>query len=204
MNIIIVDDHPLIRAGIKASILLEDNIQDVEEASGVEEALSKIQQSQFDLSIIDINLGKESGFDLVEKLRVKNINTKIMILTSSLKRGDFSKAKNLKVEGYMLKEAYIEDIIYAINLIDRGKTFYHPDVIEFSKNVVASELTSREYEVLIEIEKGLSNLEIANNLFISEHTVKKHISSILSKLDMSNRTELALYAVNLNGFTDSR
>lgn len=202
MNVIIIDDHPIIRAGIKSSISLEETIQMVQEASTIEEALFELNKNKYDLAIVDIYLGKESGLDLVQKIKDQGIDVKILMLTSSIKKSDFYKAKSLKVNGYMLKEAYIEDIIYAINIIDRGKIFYHPDVMEFTKDAVANDLTAREYDVLIEIEKGLSNIEIANNLYISEHTVKKHISSILAKLELSNRTELALYAANIMAFSD--
>lgn len=198
MNVLVVDDHPLIRSGIKSAILLEDNIGYVDEAANISEAISKFDNFKFDLAVLDLYLGKESAFNLIEILRKKNSEIKILILTSSMKKEDFQKAKKLKVEGYVLKEAYIEDIIYAMNVILRGKIFYDPDILEFSNDNTQSSLTNREYDVLIELGKGLPNLDIAKNLYISEHTVKKHISSILAKLELSNRTELALYAANIS------
>jgi len=202
MNILIVDDHPLIRYGIQSTLLLENNIDTVTQASNILEAINVLSNSILDLAIVDIYLGKENGYDLIEKCKKNSINVKFMILTSSIKKDDFIRAQRLDVDGYVLKDAFMEDIIYAINIIMRGKRYYDPEILQYiSSSPSYNTLTSREYDVLIELEKGLSNADIAKNLFISEHTVKKHISSILSKLELNNRTEIALYAANYASFS---
>lgn len=201
MNILIVDDHPIIRLGIKNSLLLESNIENVFEASNVSEGISCIQKNNPNIAIVDIGLNKENGLEIIERCKGK-CNTKFLVLTSSIKKDDFYKAKRLDVEGYVLKEAFIEDIIYALNLILRGKKYFDPEIVEYTSNHMSfNTLTSREYDVLVELGRGLSNSEIATNLYITEHTVKKHISSILAKLELNNRTEAALYAASLSSIS---
>ena len=198
MTILVIDDHPLIRSGIISSLKLEENIDFIIEASTVSEAIVMIQMNSPDISIVDICLGKENGLEIIERCRANKINTKFLVLTSSIKKDDFLKAQKLNVDGYVLKEAFVEDIIYAVNVLMRGKKYIDPEIMQYTINAQTpfTELSSRENDVLEELGKGLSNAEIAKNLFVTEHTVKKHISSILSKLELNNRTEIAIYAAN--------
>lgn len=197
MKILIVDDHPLVRKGILSTLSFQEDIQNVLEASNVDDALNLIEREIPDLAIVDLNLGSEDGLEIIRKCKDKGSNTKFMILTSSIKKDDYTRSEEAGVDGYILKEAFAEDILYAIHLVLRGKKFIDSEVIRYqSANSMEDshlkDLTSRESDVLVELGKGLSNYEIAKELYISENTVKKHVSNILSKLDLSHRTQAAL------------
>lgn len=200
MRVLVVDDHPLVRKGISSSLSFEDKIEEVKEASNIEEAINILLNDCPEITIIDLNLGREDGLEIIKRSREKNINTKFIVLTSSSKREDFLRAQSFDIDGYILKEAFAEDIIYGINTVVKGKKFFDPEVVKYHMNYneikVLDDLTPREKDVLDELGKGISNIEIGQNLFISENTVKKHVSNILSKLKLSHRTEAALYVNN--------
>jgi len=205
MKVLVVDDHPLVRRGIIATLSMQQEFEDILEAWTVDGAMSLLSKDRPEITIIDLYLGKEDGLNIVEKAKATNLNSRFIVLTSSSRREDFERAQKMDVSGYILKEAYIDDIIYALKVILRGKKFYDPTILECnfkaSQKSCLDELTERELVVLKELGKGLSNNQIAKNLFISEHTVKKHVSSILSKLGLNHRTEAALLANELKCFS---
>lgn len=200
MNLLIVDDHPLVRKGIISILSNTKDINEIKEASNIEEAMSKIKKDDIQISMVDLKLGKESGLDIISKSKELNIHMKFIIVTSFLSRENFTEAEQLAVDGYILKEAFAEDILYAISVISRGKKYYDPEIFKNKQDTnnknTLSQLTNREKEVLKVIGKGLSNEEIANVLYISEHTVKKHVSNILSKLDLKHRAQLVFMVNN--------
>lgn len=205
MKILIVDDHPLVRKGISSTLSFEEDIEEILEAANIEEAMVILKTNKPDLAIVDLNLGKEDGLEIVRRSRLKAIKTKFVILTSSIRKEDYTRSEEVGVDGYILKEAFAEDILYAIHVVLRGKKFIDPEVIRYQvasnmKDGSLSELTPRESDVLVELGKGLSNYEIAKELFISEHTVKKHVSNILSKLELSHRTQAALLVNHIVNF----
>ena len=203
MKVLIVDDHPLVRKGIISTLSYEENIEKILEASNNRVAMELIMNEKPEIAIIDLYLGKEYGLDIVTASRKRGYKTKFIILTSSMKKEDFLKSKEAGVDGYVLKEAYAEDIIYAIHLVLRGKRYIDSEIIKYeiastSENSNLDSLTPGERDVLIELGKGLSNQEIAKKLYISENTVKKHVSNILSKLELEHRTQAALLVNNLS------
>ncbi len=199
MTLLIVDDHDIVRKGLIASLETEGCFEKIEEAATIDEAMKVLRISRPDITLLDINLGnKENGLELILRANKENILTKFAVLTSSSRRGDFVKAKELYIEGYMLKDSNVEDIVYGLKCISRGRKFYDAGVEEQAKRERAYNwkdvLTEREYEVLVELGKGLTNSQIAEKLFVAENTVKKHISSLLGKLGLTHRTEAALFA----------
>lgn len=205
MYILVVDDHPLVRKGIIDIIHMTKEEIITYEAGNIEEALKVIQRNKIDILFVDINLGKETGFDLIEKVKNLRISLKIVMLTSSCSFADIKKAQELNVNGYILKDAYIDDIQYALNVIERGDIYYSPHIAKCSLNGFGmkdmNELTDREQEVLAKLSMGLSNSQISKELYITEGTTKKHVSNILAKLNMKSRIEAVIYARDTFGFS---
>ncbi|MDQ0193949.1 response regulator [Paenibacillus wynnii] len=204
MKIVIVDDHPLVRRGLAAVISMQPNVQFAGEATNGTEALHVFQEIQPDLVLIDLKLADESGLDVIKMARANGITSKFILLTSSASREDFLKAEEVLVDGYVLKEALPEELLFAIQLVHKGRKYYDPGLMEDKMRMSVSsptdELTPKEKEVLIELGQGACNREIASRLYISEFTVKKHVSQILAKLQVADRTQAALYA-NAVGIT---
>lgn len=198
MKMLIVDDHPMVRKGLVSTLSAEENVEEIKESSSVEESVRILSSYDPDIAILDLRLGKEDGLDIVTQAREMGTKTKFLILTSSSKKEDFIRAQKVGVDGFILKEAFAEDIIYAIHVVARGKKFYDPEITQSARaeDDELRELTSRERDVLLELGKGLNNIQIANRLYISENTVKKHIGSIFSKLGINHRVEAALYVNN--------
>ncbi|MEK3914380.1 response regulator transcription factor [Paenibacillus sp. FSL H7-0331] len=196
MKIVIVDDHPLVRRGLSAVLTLEHDIEIMGESEMVEEAMELIEETKPDLAIVDIKLGNRSGFEVVEQL--KDSSCRCMILTSSMMEVDVRRAEAAGAEGYVLKEALPEELLLAIKLIFKGKKYYDPGLMEIlfkrDDDNDLHKLTPKEREVLIGLGEGLSNNGIADKLIVTEFTVKKHVSQILSKLNLNDRTQAALYA----------
>lgn len=153
-----------------------------------------------DIVITDLYLGKESGLDIIHNCNKLGIKTKFIILTSSERHNDFIRSSDLGVKGYILKKSFVEDIIYAVKTVYKGRKYYDIDVLipKYSKSIGLFKLTTRETNVFKELGKGISNKQIADNLFISENTVKKHVSSILRKLGFAKRAEIAILANNIS------
>lgn len=196
MRIIIVDDHPLVRQGLASLLSMEDDMELIGECSNVKEALLMIDEKKPDIAIIDLKLGKESGLDIVTAR--KKTSCRFVILTSSAAYIDFKKSEELNVDGYVLKEALPEELLYALRLVHKGRKYYDPVLMQYKMQEGNNyNLTLREIEVLKKLGEGLNNYQIAKELFISENTVKKHVSQILAKLNLQDRTQAALYANNI-------
>lgn len=196
MNILIVDDHPLVRKGLISILSTNEKISNIQESSNISDTMHRLIKYKPSIVIVDLNLGNEDGVDIILEAKKRKITTKFIVLTSSLKRDDYERTIKMDVEGYLLKDAFVEDILYAVNLVIRGKQYIDPEFLKIKSKYTQdelSELTQREKDVLAELSKGLSNIQIGERLYICESTVKKHVSSILSKLQLKHRTEAALY-----------
>jgi DNA-binding NarL/FixJ family response regulator len=145
-----------------------------------------------------LRLGDSSGLDTIQTCKEKVTSCKYIVLTSSADRDDFCRAEELGANGYILKQAFPEEIASAVRLVYRGRKYFDPLMVEnymhHKINDPFGVLTSRERDVLDALGEGLRNREIARKLFITEFTVKKHVSQILAKLDLSDRTQAALLA----------
>ncbi|MGE4274066.1 MAG: response regulator [Desulfitobacterium sp.] len=199
MNIVIVDDHPLVRQGLTAVITVEGDMNLVGEASTGDEAVRLVAKVNPDVALIDLRLSEISGLEIIEKCKEKAPVCKYIILTSSVAREDFQRARELGVDGYVLKEAFPEEVVTAIRLVYRGRKYYDPAMIDCMMSKDESDghveqLTPREMEVLVALGEGLCNKDIGKKLFITEYTVKKHVSQVLAKLELADRTQAALYA----------
>ena len=204
MRVLIVDNQPLVRKGILQVLFSERENQQFIEASGIAEASTIHKNNPVDIIFVELDLSDGSGFDLINNIKAMGENgPKFILMASSISIFEFRRAKELDVEGYILKETDADDLKYAYSLILRGEKYYPPKLVEKALNMNNKDamclLTDREMDVLVELSKGLTNSQIGDNLYISEGTTKKHISNILSKLNMSNRMEVLLYANSIYG-----
>lgn len=208
VNILIVDDHPLVCNGIKNILQSEKEFENIMEANNIDTALKLISATRFNLALVDIRLKNECGIDFVNSAKNTYPGCKFVILSSSSDVTDFERALKSGVDGYILKDAFPEDIIYAVKTVLRGRKYFDPVFMEKRNIDVKQEnqqvnpddvLSPRELEILECLGNGMSNKSISNKLFISENTVKKHISSILAKLGLDDRTQAALYFSKIKG-----
>lgn len=203
MKVIVVDDHPLVRRGVEVVAGLEKDIELVGFASNGKEAEDLLRNTRPHVALVDLRMPGEHGLDIVKMGRNICPDCKFVILTSYATEEEIRDAMAMKVDGYILKEALPEELISAIRSVARGKNYYDPVVVQYamgSENDATddhlSHLTPREMEVLAALARGMNNKTIAETLFISEHTVKKHIGQILEKLALHDRTQAALFAVS--------
>ncbi|MGB2993665.1 MAG: response regulator transcription factor [Paenisporosarcina sp.] len=202
MKVVIVDDHPLVRKGLTSILSLDGTMEVLGEATNSREALELFNTTKPDLVLVDLRLGNESGLDLITNAKRLGLSCKFVVLTSSSEENDFKRAKEIGVEGYILKEALPEELLHALNIIRKGRKYYDTAVLDMlmnSSNLIdrdghIEQLTPKEKEILIELGKGHSNREISKILYITEYTVKKHVSQVFAKLGLADRTQAALYA----------
>lgn len=198
MDLMVVDDHPLVIEGLQM-ILADTEFNVIADSSNISDAIDKYEKYKPELSLVDLRLGKENGLSFIEKAKELNHNSKFVIFSSDADRKCFDKSREMSVDGYILKDAFPEELVYALKVVGKGRKYYDPKLMDYvmhddKVDDKISDITSRELEILEELGKGNNNKLIAENLFISEHTVKKHVSRILSKLELEDRTQAALYA----------
>lgn len=197
--ILVLDDHPLSRQGLESVIRMYRPEEKVVQAGNVKEAVACVEKSQVDMAFVDLKLKQESGFSFVQWLREQGKPVKVMLIASDLRNRDFEQARELGVEGCVQKDAFLDEILYGLKVVERGGKFYSSGLIESMEEEEQEKkklrgLTGRELEVLKLLSRGYSNAKIGQKLFISEGTVKKHITSILGKLCLENRVEAVLFA----------
>lgn len=207
IKVMIVDDHELIREGLKQLLELEGDIEVVLEAGNGVECLEKLKRNEPDVLLLDINMPKQNGIEVLQKIRDRNMQTKVLILTVHNEIEYLVKAVDIGVNGYILKDSTSEELRKAIYSVMDNEIYIQASLIPLLNSKLIArdidkekmdDLTRREMEVLINIASGMSNKEIANNLKISERTVKNHISNIFKKIDVSDRTQAAVFAIRNN------
>ena len=204
ISVMLTDDHVLMREGIRQLLEFDGTIKVIEEASDGEECLVKLETSKPQVLLLDINMPKMNGIEVLEEIKRRNIDIKVLILTVHNEIEYFLKAVNIGVDGYILKESESAELKKAIGVIVNGESYIQPELTpELNRRLISRDsdkdkielLTRRETEVLIQIANGMINKEIANLLNISERTVKNHISNIFKKIDVSDRTQAAVFAI---------
>lgn len=205
ISVLLADDHMMVREGIHQLLELEDNINVIGEVGDGVECIDAISRLKPDVVILDINMPKMDGLSVLKTIRSKNKSCKVIILTFYNEIGIIQNAVESGANGYVLKEADSTLLIKAINVVTKGERYIQPSIaamlrqnriIEQQKSVDA--LTKRELEIIKLLVGGLYNKEIADSLNISEKTVKNHISSIFRKINVSDRTQAAVYAIKNN------
>lgn len=188
IRIIIAEDQRMLRGALGALLDLEDDIEVVGQAENGEEALKLIETLQPDISIMDIEMPIQSGLDVAETLRKRQLPCKVMILTTFARPGYFERAMKANVQGYLLKDSPSEDLAAAIRNVMNGKREISPELM-FGLWQEQNPLTDREKEVLLLAKEGKTTNEIAKMLYLSPGTVRNYISDVLTKLDAKNRIE---------------
>lgn len=204
IKVMLADDHILMREGIRQLLEFDHSIEIVGEVSNGEQCMNMIYKVKPQVLLLDINMPVKNGIEVLQEIRNNRLDVKVLILTVHNEIDYLLKAMDIGVNGYILKESDFSELKKAIDTVMSGETYIQPNLIPLLNNRMVSrdkdkdkieELTKRELEVLIEVANGKLNKEIANELKISERTVKNHISNIFKKIDVSDRTQAAVFAI---------
>ena len=196
IRILVVDDHFMVRMGLCASLNVEPDMLVVAEAANGEEALRAFRQHQPTLVLMDVGLQGMSGIETAAAILRESAGTHILMLSSHAREEEIYRALQVGAAGYILKSAVREQFLHAIRQVCRGESYVDPSVTSLlAARISHRSLTSRELEVLRMVVKGLSNKEIAAALNIAEVTVKLHVSHVLEKLNVKDRTHAATEAL---------
>ena len=188
MNLLIAEDQSMLRDAMATLLSMQDSVESVLQAKNGKEAIDLISTNDIDVAILDVEMPEATGLDVLEYIRSNNIDCKVVIVTTFKRMGYFERAIKNNVDAYVLKDRSIDELMKTINNVLAGHKEYSPELME---NIFNSHnpLTNQEKIILIKIKEGLSNKEIANELFLSEGTIRNYISNILTKLNCKNRTE---------------
>lgn len=207
INILIADDHLMVREGLKQLLELEGDIKVVGEASDGYECLNMIVKTNPDVILLDINMPNLDGLQVLTIMKQQHMRNKVIVLTIHNEIDYLIKSIDLKCDGYVLKDSNCATLKKAIGTVYEGASYVEPKLTPLLNLSLAerdvlkdklNDLTNRELEVLKLISKGLFNKEIALALGISERTVKNHVSNIFRKISVSDRTQAAVFAIRNN------
>ena len=205
IEIIIADDHMMIREGLKQLLELDGTMKVIAEANDGEECLNLLNKKIHpDILLLDINMPKKNGIEVLEYIKQNKIPVKVLILTVHNEVEYLLKAVDIGIDGYLLKDSSYDELKEAIDVVISGNTYIQPSLLpalnesmeEYALDKEKIEcLTKRELDVLRLISEGCSNKKISDELTISERTVKNHISHIFRKIDVEDRTQAAVFAI---------
>lgn len=204
IRVLLADDHTVVRGGIHALLEGEPGITVIGEASDGAEAVEKVRELDPDVILLDLMMPEKTGIEAIEEIKQEKPEARILVLTSFSDDDKVFAAIKAGALGYLLKQTSPTELFQAIRDVYNGESSLHPAIArklirELNRPTnlppVDEPLTDREVEVLIFLARGLTNQEIADDMIISERTVRTHVSNILSKLHLANRTQAALYAL---------
>ncbi len=201
VTVLIADDHPVVRQGLRTFLDLQEDVVVVGEAATGAEAVAKVEELLPDVVLMDLVMPDLDGIEAARRIRDVSPSTKVIVLTSYADDEKIFPAIKAGAAGYLLKDVEPDEIADGIRRVQRGEALLHPKIAARVMREVTEEkseaqvLTTRELDVLRGLARGLSNKAIAEELVVSEKTVKTHVSNILAKLHLVDRTQAALYAV---------
>jgi DNA-binding NarL/FixJ family response regulator len=213
VRILIADDHPIVRDGLKKLLLLEDDFEIVGEAADGREVLEKVQELDPDVLLLDLRMPNLDGLSALQALQQTNKRTRVIVLTASEDKNEFVQAMKLGCSGIVLKQTAPDLIVKSIRKVNAGEIWLDSHTtaavmrqfqtgteanaaVQGGKGRERSPLSTREREIVALVAQGYKNKEMAEKMFISEQTVKNHLHNIFDKLGVSDRLELALYAIH--------
>ncbi len=209
LRILIVDDHEVVRLGLRSLLSNQANFVVVDEAASAKEAVEKSVQHRPDVVVMDIRMPGENGIEACREIKMHLPNTEVLMLTSYAEDEMLFDAISAGAAGYVLKQGGGDELIRAIQRVGQGEALLDPAVTQRvlarvrqatrqEQAAAFNDLTEQELRVLGLVSEGRTNKEIAKSLFLGEGTVRNYVSSILSKLGLTNRAEAAAYAVRHN------
>jgi DNA-binding NarL/FixJ family response regulator len=200
IRVLIADDHPVVRQGLRTFLGVQEDIEVVGEASDGAEAVSRAEALTPDVILLDLKMPDVDGLTALRELRDRGVSSRVLVLTSAGEPTRVLPVVRAGASGFLYKDVDPHALVQAIRAVHDGHVLFAPDAADAmlapdqgDKGTAA--LTEREREVLAQIARGRSNREIARALVVSEKTVKTHVSNILMKLGLQDRTQAALYAV---------
>ena len=196
INIMIVDDHPVVRQGLRAMLSSEPDIRVQGMAASAREAMYLIEREQPDVVLMDLRMPEMEGIEAIKKLRCISPNIKILVLTNYGSDEYIVRATQAGAMGYLLKNTPQEEIVNAVRVVNSGERYVPKDIAKrLFEAIGREELSPRELEVLVLVARGCTNKEVAQKLFISDKTVRNHVTSCLLKLQAKDRTEAVTRAI---------
>ncbi len=207
IEVMLVDDHKMVREGMRQLLEFDNTIKVIAEASGGAECLEILQKKIPDVLLLDINMPEMNGIEVVKKIRKNSMPVKILVLTVHKEIEYLLHLMDLGIEGYILKDSDSAELMKAIEMVVNGEKYIQAELVPALNSKLVKRdtdrdkldmLTDREIEVLKLVAEGKFNKEIAAQLHISERTVKNHISNIFKKIDVSDRTQAAVFAIKNN------
>lgn len=207
VKVMITDDHSLIREGLKQLLELEGDFQVIAEARDGIDCMEKLKEQIPDVLLLDINMPRMNGLEVLQKIKDEKIDVKILVLTVHNEVEYLLKAVDIGINGYLLKDSESSELKKAILSVVDGEDYIQPSLIPVLNAKMIDrdmdsekieKLTKRELEVLKLLAVGMYNKGVADELHISERTVKNHVSSIFKKIDVSDRTQAAVFAIRNN------
>jgi two-component system response regulator DevR len=214
-RILVVDDHEVVRLGLKTLLSGQPDFSVVDEAASAAEAVSKVESHRPDVVVMDIRMPGRNGIEACREIKEKHPDVHVLMLTSYAEDEMLFDAISAGAAGYVLKQGGGEELVRAVRRVAEGDALLDPAITQRvlarvreatrqDKAAAFKDLTDQELRVLGLVSEGYTNKEIAKELFLGEGTVRNYVSSILSKLDLTNRAEAAAYAVrhNLQEFLD--
>lgn len=190
LRLLVADDHNVVREGLCTLLSLQEDMAVVASASDGQEALVAWRRLRPDVGLIDLSMPRLGGVDLITQIRAHDPAARLIILTTFDGDEDIYRGLHAGAKAYLLKDVHRDELLTCIRIVHQGGNYIRPELAgRLASRMARDDLSARELEVLVQVERGLSNKLIARELAVTEGTVKTHVKSILGKLDARSRTE---------------